>query len=148
MKPRNSAPISKNRPAALTKARIRKSTECTGFLARITASADRISTVEKSQKNIASACIVCSLLFPFSALAGEGGAIARRNTGVLLTPYGRMRVVVTTAALTPTPLPLAGEELSPIRRVHCDIARDFAFPAIAVGEQTILVVVQFFARLG
>src|SRR6204780_3936516 len=48
----------------------------------------------------------------------------------------------------PTPLPLAGEGLSPIRRVHCDIARDFAFPAIAVGEQPILVVVQFFARLG
>src|ERR1700689_144363 len=48
----------------------------------------------------------------------------------------------------PTPLPLAGEGLSPIRRVNCDIARDFAFPAIAVGEQTILVVVQFFARLG
>jgi hypothetical protein len=37
---RNSAPSSTNNPAALTKARMRNSTECTGFLAAITITAD------------------------------------------------------------------------------------------------------------
>src|SRR6266436_5515453 len=36
---------------------------------------------------------------------------------------------------------------SPVRRVECEVLRDLALPAIAVGEQTLLVVVEFLARL-
>ena len=44
---RNSAPSSTNSPAALKKARIRNSTECTGLRAAITMSAEAIRTAEK-----------------------------------------------------------------------------------------------------
>src|SRR5260370_2609419 len=37
---------------------------------------------------------------------------------------------------------------SPVRRVERDVLGDLAFPAIAVGEQTLLVVVEFLAGLG
>src|SRR5258707_2171110 len=36
----------------------------------------------------------------------------------------------------------------PIGRVERDVLRELAFPAVAVGKQTILVVVEFLARLG
>src|SRR6185437_12703812 len=55
---RNSAPITRNRPAAQTKERMRKRTECTGFLAIMTAKAETARTIAKIQKNQASACIV------------------------------------------------------------------------------------------
>src|SRR6185312_6987278 len=55
---RNSAPITRNRPAAQTKERMRKRTECTGFLAMMTAKAETARTIAKIQKNQASACIV------------------------------------------------------------------------------------------
>src|ERR1700677_4145627 len=117
MKPRNSAPINRKRAAALTKARMRNSTEWTGFLARITASAERISTVEKIQKNIASACIVVSLPALLSSpLAGEELGVrvgARAPDGA--TPHPALRAT----------FPREGGRASPIRRVHRDIARDF-----------------------
>ena len=69
---RNSAPISRNRPAAQTKARMRNRTEWTGFLATMTAKAEATRTGAKIQKNKASACIV-SLSFSPSPLAGERG---------------------------------------------------------------------------
>src|SRR5271165_6849960 len=69
---RNSAPISRNRPAAQTKARMRHRTEWTGFLATMTAKAEATRTGAKIQKNKASACIV-SLSFSPSPLAGERG---------------------------------------------------------------------------
>src|SRR5712692_5052771 len=47
--------------------------------------------------------------------------------------------------MAPISLPLIS---SPVRRVECEVLRDRAFPAIAVGEQTLLVVVEFLARLG
>src|SRR5580692_12009168 len=47
-----------NSPAAQTKGRMRKRTECTGFLARITAKADTTRSGARIQKNKASACIV------------------------------------------------------------------------------------------
>src|SRR6516165_10786811 len=50
---RNSAPMSTKRPAALTKARMRNSTECTGFFAAITMIAEATHTMAKSQKKIA-----------------------------------------------------------------------------------------------
>src|ERR1700677_5017701 len=90
MKPRNSAPINRKRAAALTKARMRNSTEWTGFLARITASAERISTVEKIQKNIASACIVVSLpaLLPSPLRErGPGGEGSARERLCGATPH-------------------------------------------------------------
>src|SRR5439155_24219188 len=37
---------------------------------------------------------------------------------------------------------------SPIRRVECDVLGDLAFPAVAVGEQALLVEVELLARLG
>src|SRR3954454_21827311 len=37
---------------------------------------------------------------------------------------------------------------SPIRRVERDVLRDLAFPAVAVREQALLVVVKLLARLG
>ena len=42
--PRNSAPISTNSPAALTNARIRNSTECTGLRDTITITAEATQT--------------------------------------------------------------------------------------------------------
>ena len=44
---RNSAPASKNSPAALKNARIRNSTECTGLRLLTTSAADPISTAAK-----------------------------------------------------------------------------------------------------
>src|SRR5215471_9356348 len=37
---------------------------------------------------------------------------------------------------------------SPIWRIEREVLRDLAFPAIAVGEQALLVVVEFLARFG
>src|SRR5262249_4024772 len=37
---------------------------------------------------------------------------------------------------------------SPVRRVESHVARDLTFPAVAVGEQALLVVVELLARLG
>src|SRR5579885_2297761 len=50
---RNSSPSSTKSPAALKKARIRNSTECTGLRAAITITPDATATAEKSQKQIA-----------------------------------------------------------------------------------------------
>jgi DNA topoisomerase VI subunit B len=47
MKAMNSAPISKNRPAALKKARIRNSTEWTGLRAEMTITPAAMATKEK-----------------------------------------------------------------------------------------------------
>src|SRR6202044_3784888 len=55
---RNSAPISRNKPAAQTKERMRKRTECTGFLATMTANADTTKSGARIQKKKTSACIV------------------------------------------------------------------------------------------
>jgi hypothetical protein len=41
---KNTAPRSTNNPAALTKARMRNSTECTGFFAAITMKAEAMQT--------------------------------------------------------------------------------------------------------
>src|SRR3982750_580332 len=49
--PRNSAPISTNRPEALTKARIRYSTECTGLRDTITMTADAGEQIEEQCGN-------------------------------------------------------------------------------------------------
>src|SRR5260221_7324482 len=37
---------------------------------------------------------------------------------------------------------------SPVRRVEREVLRDLGFPAVAVGEQLVLVVEQLLARLG
>src|SRR6185437_10658538 len=55
---RNSAPMSTNRPEALTNARMRNSTECTGLRAKMTASPEATKTVAKIQKKKACATIV------------------------------------------------------------------------------------------
>ena len=44
---KNSAPNNINNPEALTKLKMRKSTECTGFLELITKRADRTAIKEK-----------------------------------------------------------------------------------------------------
>ena len=44
--------------------------------------------------------------------------------------------------------PLTRASPSSIRRVQRDVARDLALPAVAVGEQLVLVVVELLARLG
>ena len=44
---RNSAPSSRNRPAALTKARIRNSTECTGLREAITMKPEAVMIAAK-----------------------------------------------------------------------------------------------------
>src|SRR5271165_3291753 len=70
---RNSAPISRNSPAALTKARMRNSTEWTGFLAEMTASADPTRTVANIQKKTAWSCIVSLLILPSPRLSPASG---------------------------------------------------------------------------
>ena len=82
---RNSAPISRNRPAAQTKERIRNRTEWTGFLAMMTAKADTTSTGAKIQKNRASACIArlsSKALAPTLALCGQRVGAKRRTRRV------------------------------------------------------------------
>jgi len=40
------------------------------------------------------------------------------------------------------------QDQSAIWRIHRDIARDFAFPTVAIGKELFLVIVEFFAGFG
>src|SRR5271163_981846 len=138
---------------------MRNRTEWTGFLATMTAKADTTRTGAKIQKNSASACIArLSSKAPRpnpSPFAGEGST---RRPAFLDAPV---------VARTPRPagqnafadnvrlsramasiLPRKGRRLLSIRRVERDVARQLPLPAIAVGQQSLLVVVKLFARLG
>src|SRR5579862_2616558 len=101
MSARNSAPSSRNKPAACTKARIRNSTECTGLRAVTTATAEATRVIANIQKKTSSPVMSAPARFRLSTELG----------------------------------------------VQFDVARDLALPAVAVGEQPLLVVEKLFARL-
>src|SRR5271168_1986560 len=156
---RNSAPISRNRPAAQTNERMRNRTEWTGFLAMITAKADATRTGAKIQKNRASACIARlsskSLRTDRSRLRATGRRAAPYSSARPLRrgPLVRLGQKAFADNIRPPtghgpPFPRKGRRRLSIRRVERDVARQLPLPAIAVGQQSLLVVVKLFARLG
>src|SRR4051794_12140901 len=128
---RNSAPISTNSPAELKKARIRNSTECTGLRAATTMTPDATATTA-NRKNMTACRIIAAIrLTPQS----------RRKPGPTVQRLGRLKS-------GPRLSPGLRFYLSSIGRLEGQRLGNLGFPAVAIGEQFVLVVEELFAGLG
>src|SRR3954454_10751142 len=131
---RNSAPMRMNNPAALTNARIRNSTECTGLFEAITMNAAAMHTPAKREKKTAGRIMRMSPRTgpPPRTTRNAGRSRPRAASGLQRGAIGCCRVSCP----------------SPIRRIERDVLGDLALPAVAVRKQALLVEVELLARLG
>src|SRR5579872_1300663 len=136
---------------------MRKRTECTGFRAKMTENADATRMGANIQKNKALACIVRLLSYTSCRLSrretGEGDRLTRSAgfAGARCGPAsGRAKGVRRQRPLRRevNVLLLERRRQLSVRRIHRDVARQLPLPTIAVGQQSLLIVIKLLARLG